>query len=152
MRVPKRRPFADPTIASLFEAYPKATRLRLMVLRDMIFQVAAETDGVGAIEEGLRWGQPSYLTTETGSGSPIRIDAKGEAGGVAVYFICTTNLVDRFVQQYPGLFNAERNRALIFGPKDAIPERELSHCIALALTYHARNRKKQRGRPRKQPA
>jgi len=40
----------------------------------MIFDVAKKTPGVGKLEEDLRWGQPSYLTLETGSGSTIRID------------------------------------------------------------------------------
>ncbi|HTV69382.1 MAG TPA: DUF1801 domain-containing protein [Rhizobiaceae bacterium] len=149
MSVSTKRPFADPAVASLFASYPKATRRRLMDIRNLIFDVAAKTEGVGELEEGLRWGQPSYLTTESGSGSTVRIDASGNAGGVAVYFICTTNLVDSFVSLYPGVFNAERNRALHFGPDDPVPTDELAHCVALALTHRARNKPPRRGRPPK---
>lgn len=145
----KHRPFEDQAVASLFSSYPKATRARLMEIRDLIFDVAAKTDGVGDLEEGLRWGQASFLTTTSGSGSTVRIDAAGDAGGVAVYFICTTNLVESFVSLYPGAFNAEKNRALRFGPDDQIPAEELAHCLGLALTYHARNKPPRRGRPPK---
>ena len=148
MPAAKDRPFSDPAVAERFERYEPSVRQRLLGLRRLIFDVAARTEGVGELEEALRWDQPSYLTSATRSGSTVRLDAKGAAGDVAVFFICHTNLVDDFVALYPGTFTAERNRALIFAADDAIPGDELAHCLALALTYHARRRPK-RGRPRK---
>jgi len=49
---------------------------------------------VGVISEALRWGQPAFLTEETGSGSTIRIaptsaDADHD---YAMFFICHTTL------------------------------------------------------------
>jgi hypothetical protein len=140
-------PFADADVATKFASYPAAVRARLLEVRRMIFGVAAHTRDVGPVEEALRWGQPSYLTTASGSGSTVRIDERG-GDGFAVYFICHTNLVDTFRSLYPGTFRFDRNRALIFSSGDAIPEQELAHCLSLALTYHARN-KSRRGRPRK---
>lgn len=147
MPVAKDRPFSHPAVGARFKSYAPEVQQRLLGLRRLIFDVAARTEGVGELEEALRWNQPSYLTSSTGSGSTVRIDAKGAAGDVAVFFICHTNLVDDFVALYPGTFNAERNRALIFRTGDTIPEDELAHCLALALTFHARRPK--RGRPRK---
>jgi hypothetical protein len=87
--------FADERVAAIFDAYPKATRTKLLALRRLIFDTAAKTDGVGELEETLRWGQPSYLTSETKSGSTIRIDGiKGDRTRYAVYFICHTNLIE----------------------------------------------------------
>jgi hypothetical protein len=49
-------------------------------------------------------------------------------------FICTTGLVERFAEIYPGVFNLEGKRALVFRENQALPEAELKHAIAIALT------------------
>ena len=135
--------FTDPRVAAVFDSYPKATRQRLLALRKLIFDTAARTNGVGELEETLKWGQPSYLTTATKSGSTIRIDGiKGNDTRYAVYFICHTNLVERFRELYPAALRFEGNRAIVLDVKEPIPAEELSHCIAMALTYQLQNRKK----------
>ena len=97
------------------------------------------TDGVGALTETLKWGQPSYLTEETGSGTTVRIDRlKDDGGGYAVYFHCQSGLVGQFRELYPDTFAYEGKRAIMFGPDDRPPLGELKHCIALALTHHLR--------------
>ena len=128
--------FADERVAAIFDAYPKATRQKLLAVRKLIFDIAARTDGVGELEETLKWGQPSYLTSETKSGSTIRIDAvKGDETRCAVYFICHTNLIDRFRELYRGKLQFEGNRAIVFDVTAPLPAAELGHCIAMALTY-----------------
>jgi len=103
--------------------------------------VAAKTEGVGEMEETLRWGQPSYLTTQSGSGSLIRIDQiKSQKRKYAMYFHCQTTLVDTFKEMYQGVFKFEGNRSIIFDEEDKVPVEELSHCIAMALTYHLNKR------------
>ena len=82
---------------AVFSAYPHPVKARLLALRRLIFDTAKTTNGVGALEEALKWGQPSYLTAESKSGSTIRIDqVKAEAGGYALYFHCQTDLVEAF--------------------------------------------------------
>lgn len=128
-------------VAAVFRAYPSALRSRLMFLRSLILDVASKTDGVGVLEETLRWGQPSYLTAGSGSGSLIRIDAvKSEPGAYAMYFHCQTSLVPTFRAMYPDTFRFDGNRGLVFRDGDHLPELELRHCIEMALTYH-RDRK-----------
>ena len=135
--------FADPRVAAIFAAYPPATRKRLLALRQLIFDVAASTDGVGRLEETLKWGQPSYLTAETKAGSTVRIDGlKGVEGGYAIYFTCHTNLVETFQELYGDKFNFEGNRSIVLDSDDPLPAEELRHCIALALTYHSDKRRK----------
>jgi hypothetical protein len=119
--------------------YPKAIRPKLAALRRLILDTAKSTKGVGAIEETLKWGQPSFVTSETGSGSTIRIDAvKSDPRRYAMYFHCQTDLVASFRQLYPKAFAYEGNRAILFDVDKAVAEKPLRHCIALALTYHAR--------------
>lgn len=104
---------------------------------------AKTTPGVGRLEEALRWGQPSYITPETGSGSTIRIDhIRHEPTKYAMYFICTSGLIGDFKELYRGKMKFEGNRSIVFDVADRLPEEPLRHCISLALTYHLR--KKQR--------
>ena len=131
----------DSEVDAVFGAYPKPVKARLLALRRLIFDTAKTTKGVGALEETLKWGQPSYLTVETQSGSTIRIDqVKPTADQYAVYFQCQTNLVETFRELYPEL-RYGGNRSILLDAGEKLPEVALRHCIALALTYHARKRK-----------
>ena len=80
-----------------------------MGLRQLIFATAAETDGVGKIEERLKWGQPSYLTESSGSGTTIRIDAlKNEPGKYARYLSTARPTLSRnFVSSIRGHFDTK---------------------------------------------
>jgi Domain of unknown function (DU1801) len=132
---------AHSAMDAAFEAYPKPVKARLLALRRLIFATAKATKDVGALEESLKWGQPSYLTVETGSGSTIRIDqVKSVAGQYAIYFHCQTNLVETFRELYPELQFCG-NRAILLDASEALPEAKLRHCVALALTYHLNKRK-----------
>jgi hypothetical protein len=141
----RRKPgsrFADPAVAAAFDAYPKALKAKLLALRRLILDTAKTTRGVGALEETLKWGQPSYLTPETKSGSTIRIDAiKSGAGQYAMYFHCQTNLVETFRELYPDEFSFGGNRCIVLNAADDVPEAALRHCVGLALTYHLRKQK-----------
>jgi len=141
-KVPSRSRNASSAAVDLFESYPPQLRSKLKALRGLVLDVAATTPDVGALDEMLKWGQPSYLTTETGSASTIRIDrVKSATPRYAMYFHCQTGLVDTFGERYPDKFKFEGNRAIVFDAADKLPERELRHCIGLALTYHLRKRK-----------
>ena len=129
--------FSNPAVACVFSDYPAAVRTKLLKLRELIFSTAKRTPGVGVLEESLKWGQPSYLTAETKSGSTIRLDAlRSNAHGFALYFHCQTDLVENFRQKFGKKLRYEGNRALLFSASDQLPEVELSECITAALTYH----------------
>ena len=128
-------------VEAVFDAYPKPVKARLLALRRLILDTAKTTKGVGVLEETLKWGQPSYLTPQTKSGSTIRIDQiKPEPGHYAVYFHCQTNLVETFRELYPELRYCG-NRSILLDAQDKLPEAALRHCVALALTYHLGKRR-----------
>lgn len=143
--MPSLEPFGSDAVAKTFAGYPPSIRRRLMVMRELIFKTAASTGGVGKLEETLKWGEPAYVTAETGSGSTVRIAwKKSKPSQVAMYFNCQTSLIETFRTHFPGEFRFEGNRAIVFEEADAVPVDALGFCIAAALTYH-------RTKPRKQP-
>jgi hypothetical protein len=137
-----RSGFSDPAVEAAFDAYPKPLKAKLLALRRLIFDTAGNIEGVGPLQEVLKWGQPSYLTQKTKSGSTIRIDRmKSTASQYAVYFHCQTNLVETFRELYPTELSYGGNRSIILNADDEVPEPALRHCVALALTYHLNKRK-----------
>ncbi|MGC4062717.1 MAG: DUF1801 domain-containing protein [Aquabacterium sp.] len=134
-------PFENAAVAKVFENYPPVMRRKLMALRKLILDTAASTDGVGAIEETLKWGEPAYVTTQTKSGSAVRIDWKPSSPSqYAMYFHCKTTLVETFRHLFPHDFRFEGNRAIVFEASDAVPTDALAFCIAMSLTYHLAKR------------
>ncbi len=126
-------------VQPVFENYPATIREQLLAFRDLIYTVAAETDGVGALEETLKWGQISYLTSITKSGTTIRIDAVNDyPEQVAMYVHCQTTLVDGFRAQYGNstAVEFEGNRCARFNLDDQQALETARDCIAAALTYH----------------
>lgn len=139
MKQSAARPFRNTNVAKVFAAYPDHIRGRLMTLRTMIFETAAQLDGVGPLEETLKWSQPSYLTTASRTGSTIRIDrVSSDDACLAMYFNCQTDLVATFRELYPTQMEYGGNRSILFDAEARFPEQALRHCIGLALTYHAR--------------
>ena len=129
----------NPAVAAVFDAYPAPLRARLMRLRSLIYEAAEATDGVGALEEMLKWGQPSYLTPETGSGTTVRIDRDKRSGEPTIYVNCQTDLLSRYRELYPDGFRFDGDRGVVVGP--GADEAALKHMIALALTYHSAKRR-----------
>ena len=141
---------ADPNVAAAFNVFPPVIRKKLMRLRMLIFDVAYEAEGVGELEETLKWGYPSYLTKKSKSGSTIRIGReKKTEGDYAIYFKCQTSLVATFEELYKNKFKYEGNRAILFSVNDKIPVRELRHCIEMALTYHLNKKDQNKQRYKK---
>ena len=130
-------PFSSSAVEQFFERYPPAIRSRLLALRELIFEVAATTAGVGELEETLKWGEPAYVTSTSKSGSTVRIDwKKSVPARYCVYFNCKTTLIETFRTLFPNDFMFEGSRAIVFRQSDAVPTDALSLCIAASLTYH----------------
>jgi hypothetical protein len=142
-------PAQDAAVAAKLDACPPAVRTRLLALRRLIFDVARATPGVGAITETLKWGQPAYLTAETGAGSTVRIDWQpATPGHYAIYFHCQTNLVETFRTLFAADLRFEGRRAIVLDAAQALPEDVLSVCIRAALTYHLKPPARPAGRRR----
>ncbi len=125
----------------VFDQYAEKTRQKLMKVRQLILDVASNTEGVGIIEETLKWGQISYLTLKSKSGTTIRIDEyQPDTQQIAVFVHCQTSLVETFQHMYPDYFRYEGNRAIIWDELGDEQADILKHFIKLALTYHQRKK------------
>lgn len=130
-------PFKNPDIEAIFNSYPLDIREKCMLLRQLIFDTASEDPRIGPIEETLKWGEPSYLTSETKSGSMIRLHHySNKPFDFALYFLCQTTLVESFKEKYPNTFQIGGNRSLEFMLKNPLPLNEIKNCIHAALTYN----------------
>ena len=128
-------PLDNNSVENAFQAYPLKERQGLLKLRALIFETAAETEGVGPLEETLKWGQPSYLTTKTKAGSTVRLGLP-KTGGFAIYTHCQTSLMSDFQTLFPDDFDYEGNRAIHFQSEEDLQADKLRLLIKAALTYH----------------
>lgn len=121
-----------PEIEAKFATYPVEAREQLNRIRHLVFSIAKE-EGLGAVEETLKWGEPSFLVK---GGSTIRMDWKPrEPRFIKVYFHCQTSLIETFKEIYRDEFEYEGRRAIVIplGTPESDP---LRHCLQLALQYH----------------
>lgn len=124
-------------VNDILNKYPESIRHNLLALRQIILDVADETNGVGQLYETLKWNQISYLTPVTRSGSTIRIDvAKNNPEQVALFFNCKTTLVETFRSLYSDTFEFEGNRCVKLDMNNHEQVENIRHCIMMALTYH----------------
>ena len=125
-----------------FDAYPDHIRPRMEKLRDLIYEVAESTEGVGKLEETLKWGEPAYLTSKTKSGTTIRIDWKPKhPDQLGLYVSCNTSLVDTWRTMFGKDLNFEGNRAITLPVDKPLPKKQLMICIQMALRYHLDKKK-----------
>lgn len=116
------------------KAYPNHVRPKMELLRQLVHEAAIEIPGLLVLEECLRWNEPSFVTK---SGSTFRMDWKSaNPSQYALYFQCTSSLVETFRLVFGNIFQYEGNRALIFDLNQELPEKELRSCITACLNYH----------------
>jgi hypothetical protein len=125
----------SPDFELVFKNYPISVRNKMQTLRELVIETAKEIEGVDVIEETLKWGEPSFLTK---NGSTLRMDWKSKnPNQYAMYFKCTSQLVETFKSVYKDTFHFEGNRAIIFQLNDnSIPRNELKKCVKATLSYH----------------
>ncbi|MFZ1748633.1 MAG: DUF1801 domain-containing protein [Saprospiraceae bacterium] len=118
----------------IFDNYPARVRGKMLFLKELVISTAKEIEGIDEMEMTLKWGEPSFITK---CGSTVRMDWKVKTPDqYAMYFKCTSRLVETFRKVFGDTFQYEGNRAIIFDGEEEIPMMELRECIKAALTYH----------------
>jgi hypothetical protein len=128
----------NPAVKAVLDSYPQDMLPRLEDLRADIISVAKAMPGVGGIEETLKWGQPAYRPLRPRTGTTVRIGPYDSEGRYALFVPCQTSLIDDFKRLYRDRFRYGGKRAIVFEAGEIPDVVPLRHCIALALTYHAR--------------
>lgn len=114
--------------------YPESIQDKIQNLRKLVHESAEEIDSKFVLNETLKWNEPSFLSKD---GSTLRMDWKPKnPKQYAMYFQCSTRLVETFRIVYKNIFKFEGNRAILFDLDEKIPESELKDCIKATLNYH----------------
>lgn len=128
-------------VAHAYAKFPAKARRQLLRARTLIFAVARADTCIGPITEVLRWGQPSYLTETSRSGSTVRLGViSGRPTHCAMFVHCQTSLVKEFRQLRLNGVEFVGNRAIAFSVNSPLPVSSLKRCIALALQYRRHKR------------
>lgn len=109
---------------------------KVMEIRNWIYEIAQSNDQIGEIEECLKWGQPSFLTPKTKSGSTIRIGKVNDLE-YALYFNCKTTIAQEIAIEFPEL-KCDGKRALYFAIDQNLSKTKVIVCLKKALLYHKR--------------
>jgi hypothetical protein len=124
----------NPKVNDVFANYPENVWEKLQFLRELVIETAEETNDIDELEETLKWGEPSFVTK---NGSTLRMDWKEKTPDqYAMYFQCSSRLVETFRMVFDRKFQYEGNRAIVFQLNQKIPEPELKACVKATLTYH----------------
>lgn len=124
--------FNNQDVEKVFMAYPESVRERMLELRDLVYSIAKEKE-IGKIEETLKWGEPSYIAK---NGSTLRMDWKERnPNQYALYFSCSTSLVETFRIVFKENLRYEGKRAVVFDLNAPLPKTLIAVCIEKALTY-----------------
>lgn len=124
----------SPEFEAKLSSYPDFVRDKMAFLRKLVHETAAEVSEITTLDETLKWGEPSFLTK---NGSTLRMDWKQKAPDqYAMYFKCTSRLVETFKIVYGNQFEYEKSRAILFQLNDNIPTQEIKECIKATLMYH----------------
>lgn len=125
---------SNPEVEKVFKNYPKLVQKQMYALRELVLETAKEIEEITKLEETLKWGEPSYITK---TGSTLRMDWKAKTPNqYALYFKCTSRLVETFKLHFKNTFTYEGKRAIVFNLEDEIPKEALKHCIKATLMYH----------------
>lgn len=133
-RMSKMTVKTSPEFEAKIASYPDFVRDKMIYLRELVTKTAEEISEITELEETLKWGEPSFLCK---NGSTLRMDWKQKnPDQYAMYFKCTSRLVETFKIVYGKQFKYEKSRAIVFQLDEKIPFKELSQCIKATLMYH----------------
>jgi len=124
-------------VAAVYQSYPDQVRNKLLSIRQMIFDLSAENQNIGTIEETLKWAVPSYLTKHPKSGTTIRLQWLPTSNQYGIFVHCQTSLIADFREQHQSHLKFDKNRGILFEIKENIPTPIIKEFVNKALTYHS---------------
>lgn len=118
-------------IEETFAALEPGARDVLIAARELIFACSGDI----AVEECLKWGQPSYVAPQ---GSTLRLGVN-KAGKPAIFAHCQSTIISDFAAQFGTDFEIEGNRAVVLGEFTPQDQDKLCALIRHGLTYKVKS-------------
>ena len=132
-------PFASEAVASVYASQPEPQRASLLALRALLFDLAGQLDPVGQVDESLKWGSPSYVSTTPRVGTPIRLDRVTNSDvDVGVFVHCQSRVVEHFRLVHADTYRLDGTRGLLLNAHEDLPKDAVVDFMSLVLTYHTR--------------
>ncbi|TKZ21691.1 hypothetical protein FAP39_03565 [Shimia litoralis] len=124
-------------VQAVVRSWPSAAQSHFYTLRDILWGVAAADPAIGHLSEALRWGEPSFLTKQSGSGTTLRISWSAKhPDDIGIYVICRTDMLEQVRSLYPDSFRYVGTRGAMLSLNSDIPEDAVAFCGQRAFTYH----------------
>ena len=122
-------------VRAILDAHPAKERARLLAARALVYRVAAADDALGEIVESVKWGQPSYRSTDRHRGTAVRLGVDRRSGRAGVCFHCGTAMIARCRERFPTAFSFDGKRGLLLDSDVHEVEETLAACVREALVY-----------------
>jgi hypothetical protein len=136
----KREYEMNEQVRKAYDRFDALVAKRLLEIRQLIFELAEQDDQIGKITETLKWGDPSYLTEQSKSGTTIRLSkVKDEANYCGIYVHCQTRLISEFRDNFADAFEFSGNRAVLIDVNKPLEETPVKMFLQKALTYHLKS-------------
>ncbi len=127
---------APTSLLSQIATWPAPAQHRLWACR-ALFHKVAEQAKVGALDETLKWRQPSWRPIKPRTGSTLRMDWSSKSPDfLSVFVDCKTDLAARMQDIYPDLPVNDGQRHMAIALEAALPEQALAHLAEMTFTYH----------------
>ncbi len=132
---------SDPTpanadVAAFFDALDPPLRRQLLGVRGAILAAAAGLPNPVAVDETLKWGEPSYRLTGKGRGTAVRINHSA-SGEIVLLFHCKTALVARIRERFGATLAYDSNRAVILRGDQGSDATLIGDLATHSFTYRA---------------
>lgn len=128
-------PAMPPAVQAVYDGCTSPVRQGLAQLRHLVFAQAERMPHIGPLTEALRWGEPAFLTPQTGAACSLRIGPV-RAGGFGLFVHCKSGLIEGF-RAGPGAgLRFSGTRAVLFDSVADIDPAQISLLIGQALGFH----------------
>lgn len=136
----KREYEMNKQVYNAYQRFDGIVAKRLLEIRLLIFELAEQDDQIGAITETLKWGEPSYLTEQSKSGTTIRLSKiKDKTNYCGIYVHCQTRLISEFRDSFADALEFSGNRAVLIDVNKPLQETPIKMFLQKALTYHLKS-------------
>lgn len=124
-------------LQNVLNAWPKDAQTHFHELREIVHDTATANPLVGPLHETLKWGEPSFLTDKSRSGTTLRICWKAKTPDeIGLFVICRTDMLEQVRALFPDAFRYEGTRAAYLPLSQPIPVDAVSYLVSRAQTYH----------------